>query len=142
MSDAATSPAPLFSHELRVRYAECDAQGIVFNANWFLYFDTVMTELWRDRVGGYARLVEQFGAETVVAETGARFRGAARFDDLIEFAVRVPRVGTSSLRAEITGTRGDELLVEGFLEYVFVDLAELRPVEIPAVVREALGVPA
>ena len=55
-----------FTHQLRVRYAECDAQGIVFNGNWFLYFDTVMTEYWRELIGGYNHLPEQFGVETVV----------------------------------------------------------------------------
>ncbi len=36
-----------FVHELRVRYGECDPQGIVFNANYLLYFDVAFTELWR-----------------------------------------------------------------------------------------------
>ena len=38
-------------HQLRVRYGECDAQGIVFNANYVAYFDVAITELWRDTVG-------------------------------------------------------------------------------------------
>jgi acyl-CoA thioester hydrolase len=127
-----------FSHQLRVRYAECDAQQIVFNANWFLYYDTVMTEYWRELIGGYGHLPEKFGTETVVAETGARFRGAGRFDDLLDFRVKIARVGTSSLRAEIDALRDDELLVEGFLEYVFVDAKSFQPVPIPGVVREQL----
>ena len=69
------------THELRVRYAECDAQGIVFNARWFEYFDVAMTEFWREVIGGYQHLPVKFGVETVVAETGARFRGAGRFDE-------------------------------------------------------------
>ena len=38
---------PDFVHELRVRYGECDPQGIVFNANYLAYFDHTVTELWR-----------------------------------------------------------------------------------------------
>jgi len=38
---------PDFVHELRVRYGECDPQGIVFNANYLSYFDITVTELWR-----------------------------------------------------------------------------------------------
>ena len=38
-----------FVHELRVRYGECDPQGIVFNANYLLYFDVAFTEYWRER---------------------------------------------------------------------------------------------
>lgn len=119
-----------FSHEIRVRYNECDAQGIVFNANWFTYFDVTMTEFWRDVIGGYQHLAA-LGVETVVAETGARFRGAARFDDLIEVAPRITRIGTSSMRIELDVTRDGDLLVEAFLEYVFVSPTELRPVPIP-----------
>ncbi len=43
-----------FVHELRVRYGECDPQGIVFNANYLLYFDVAFTELWREAVGPVA----------------------------------------------------------------------------------------
>ena len=46
-----------FSHTLRVRYAECDAQGIVFNANHFAYFDITLTELWREAFGSYDAMV-------------------------------------------------------------------------------------
>ncbi|MGH2906487.1 MAG: acyl-CoA thioesterase [Solirubrobacterales bacterium] len=131
-----------FSHQLRVRYAECDAQGIVFNANWFAFYDVVMTEFWREALGGYQHLPEKFGVETVVAETGARFRGAGRFDDELDFAVQIARVGASSMRAEIDATRDGELLVEGFIEYVFVDRQTLQPVPIPELVRNQLPAPA
>lgn len=38
--------SPRFAHEFRVRYGECDPQGIVFNPNYVAYFDHAMTELW------------------------------------------------------------------------------------------------
>ena len=44
---------PPFVHQLRVRYHECDAQGIVFNAHHFAYFDVTLTELWREAFGSY-----------------------------------------------------------------------------------------
>ena len=40
-----------FRHRLRVRYNECDPQGVVFNANYLTYFDLTMGELWRE-LGG------------------------------------------------------------------------------------------
>ncbi len=72
-------PAP-FVHRLRVRYSECDAQGIVFNANHFAYFDLVLTELWRAAFGSYQALLDA-EADLVVAEASASFRAPARFDD-------------------------------------------------------------
>ena len=58
-----------FTHHLRVRYAECDAQGVVFNAHYLAYFDTSLTELWRAAFGGYqarTRLVKTLGTRDVV----------------------------------------------------------------------------
>jgi acyl-CoA thioester hydrolase len=136
------SESEQFTHELRVRYSECDAQGIVFNARWFEYFDVAMTEFWRDVIGGYSHLPDALGIETVVAETGARFRGAGRFDDLLTLVIHVRRIGTSSMRIEIDVLREEAVICEGFIEYVFVDPRELRPVEIPDRLIELLPDPA
>ena len=73
----------VFRHRIRVRYGECDLQGVVFNANWLAYFDVVITELWRDRVGDYMDMIER-GVDMVVAEAGVRFRAPARFDDVVD----------------------------------------------------------
>lgn len=135
------SAAGPVSCELRVRYADCDAQGIIFNGRWFELFDTAMTEFWREVIGGYSHLPDALGVETVVAETGARFRGAGRFDDLLDFAMHVRRLGSSSMRVEIDVSRAGQLLCEGFIEYVFVDPRELRPIEIPERLREMLPEP-
>ena len=55
-----------FAHELRVRYGECDPQGIVFNANYLLYFDVAFTELWRVAVGPWQDMPAR-GIDAVVA---------------------------------------------------------------------------
>ena len=65
-------------HELRVRYGECDPQGIVFNANYLLYFDVAFTELWREAVGSWQEMVERDGVDAVVREAKLRFRSPAR----------------------------------------------------------------
>jgi acyl-CoA thioester hydrolase len=70
-----------FSHELRVRYGECDPQGIVFNANYLLYFDVAFTEYWRARVGAWQDMVDD-GVDAVVAEANLRFRAPARLADV------------------------------------------------------------
>ncbi len=126
---------------LRVRYADCDAQGIIFNGRWFELFDTAMTEFWRETIGGYDHLPRSLNVETVVAETGARFRGAGRFDDMITFSMTVPRIGESSMRVEIDATKDGALLAEGFIEYVFVDAQSFQPTSIPDQVRNMLPEP-
>ena len=62
-----------YIHELRVRYGECDPQGIVFNANYLLYFDVAFTEMWRAAVGPWQEMVSR-GIDAVVAETNISFR--------------------------------------------------------------------
>ena len=67
------------THTLRVRYSECDPQGVVFNANYVAYLDVVITELWREALGRYQDLVDS-GVDMVVAEVNVRYLGSAAFD--------------------------------------------------------------
>jgi acyl-CoA thioester hydrolase len=111
-------PAP-FVHELRVRYGECDPQGIVFNANYLLYFDVVFTELWRAAVGPWQEMVAR-GVDAVVADASLSFRAPARFDDELELRARIAKLGRSSLSTEIEVVRDRQVLVSGTLRHVCV----------------------
>jgi acyl-CoA thioester hydrolase len=127
-----------FVHPLRVRYAECDPQQIVFNANYFAYFDIAMTELWRAALGGYGLMLER-GIDMVVAEASARFRGAAHFDEEIGLEVSITRLGTTACTTKHRVLRDGEELVEGSMRHVFVDGDSLEKVPIPDWMREALA---
>jgi acyl-CoA thioester hydrolase len=131
-------PAP-FVHTHRVRYHECDAQGIVFNANWFTFFDVTLTEWFRAAFGSYSALMEEHGVDVVLAETTARFRGSARFDDELAISAEVERVGTTSMVAVFTARRDGEELVAGRTVYVFVDTKTLGKRPIPDAVRDGLA---
>ena len=127
-----------FVHRLRVRYNECDPQGVVFNANHFVYFDIALTEFWRDRFGSYQALVDG-GADVVVREAVATFHAPARFDEEIDLEVRVERLGTTSMILALQERRGGDVLVDGRMTYVFVDPASGAKQEIPAHVRDRLA---
>ena len=129
-------PAP-FVHELRVRYGECDPQGIVFNANYLLYFDVTFTELWRASVGPWQEMVAK-GFDAVVADAKLSFRAPARFDDQLQLRARVTRLGTSAITTAIDVVRDDELLVAGELRHVCVATDTWRKTELPEWVREGL----
>ena len=128
---------PEYIHELRVRYGECDPQGIVFNANYLLYFDVAFTELWREAVGPWSEMVER-GIDAVVAEANLRFRAPARYDDVLELRARVVRLGTTSLTTEIDVVRDDEVLVEGVLRHVCVDTGTWAKTEMPEWIGDGL----
>jgi acyl-CoA thioester hydrolase len=131
-------PLTPFIHRLRVRYAECDPQQIVFNANYFAYFDIAMTELWRAAAGSYGAMLDR-GIDMVVAEASARFLGAARFDDELELEVVIARLGTTACTTRHRVLRGGEPLVEGEMRHVFVDRESLQKTPIPEWLREALA---
>ncbi len=131
------APAP-FLHSLRVRYAECDPQQIVFNANYFAYFDVAMTELWRAALGHYGMMLER-GVDMVVAEASARFLGAARFDDELALEVSITRLGTTACTTRHRVLRDGQALVEGELRHVFVDPVSLEKLAIPDWLRDALA---
>jgi acyl-CoA thioester hydrolase len=127
-----------YVHRLRVRYGECDPQGIVFNANYFAYFDVVITELWRDVLGGYQAMMDR-GIDIVVGAASATFSAAARFDDELALELVVAALGTTSMTTRIAVRRGEELCVEGEMRHVFVDLATLQKIPIPEDVRAGLS---
>jgi acyl-CoA thioester hydrolase len=126
-----------FVHRIRVRYGECDPQGIVFNANWLAYFDVVLTELWRERVRDYAEMVAS-GTDMVVAEAGVRFLGPAAFDDEIEFELTVTRLGETGLSTRIVARVGGSTAVEGSMRHVFVEPAGKGKKPMPDDIRAAL----
>ncbi len=127
-----------FVHEIRVRYGECDPQGIVFNANYLLYFDVVFTELWREALGPWDDMVER-GIDAVVAEANVRYLSPARFDDVVDLRARIANLGTTSITTEIEVVRAGDVLVEGTLRHVIVSRTDWRKTEIPDWVREGLG---
>jgi acyl-CoA thioester hydrolase len=126
-----------FVHELRVRYGECDPQGIVFNANFLLYFDVVFTELWRAAVGPWQEMVER-GIDAVVAEANLSFRAPARFDDELQLHAQITRLGGTAITTEINVMREQELLLAGWLRHVCVDTRTWTKTEVPDWVRSGL----
>lgn len=129
-----------FRHRIRVRFNECDPQGVVFNANYLMYFDVAMTELWRAAGFGYAELTAT-GADAVVAEANIRFRGSARFDEELDLVAVVSRIGTTSTVTRVAAERVADgaALVEADLRHVFVAPATSEKVEIPGPMRVGLA---
>jgi acyl-CoA thioester hydrolase len=129
--------AERFVHELRVRYGECDPQGIVFNANYLLYFDVAFTELWREAVGPWLEMVDR-GFDAVVAHADIDFRAPARYDDLLSLTASIVGLGRTAITTEIDVMRGEELLVAMRARHVCVSTETWEKTEVPPWVREGL----
>jgi acyl-CoA thioester hydrolase len=127
-----------FVHQIRVRYAECDAQEVVFNAHYLAYVDIGITELWRAAFGSYQAMLDR-GVDVVVAEAHLRFLRPARFDDELRLEVTVTHLGTTSIVTRHRICKDEELLVEVEIRHVMVEREALTKTAIPDWVRDGLA---
>jgi len=127
-----------FRHRLRVRYGECDPQGVVYFARYPVFVDVALTELWRERIGPYNDMVEA-GSDMVVAAMDLRYLGSARFDDDLDVVVGVGRLGDTSLTLEWRIERDGDTLVTGTIRQVCIDPATKAKKPLPDDVRAALA---
>jgi len=83
---------------MRVRWAEVDMQGVVFNGHYLTYCDVCLTEYWRALGLRYPEDFLQQGCDTFVRKAGIEFHAPALFDDELDVCGRTARIGRSSLR--------------------------------------------
>jgi acyl-CoA thioester hydrolase len=126
------------THRMRVAYGDCDPSGVVFNPNYFVFYDVALTEFWREHAGGYGTMMQE-GVDLQVVEATARYKAPARFDDEIAVTVEVTHLGNTSMLTRYAIDRDGTLLVEGELVYVFVDAGKLTKIPIPERFRTALA---
>ncbi len=127
-----------FFDHLRVRWAEIDAQKIVFNEHYRMYFDTAGAGYWRALALPYAESMESLGGDLYVRKATVEYHGSARYDDRLDIGMRCARIGNSSIQFLGGVFRGDELLVEGELIYVFADPHTQTSRPVPPALREIL----
>ena len=130
-----------FRHRLslRVRWAEVDRQGVVFNAHYLLYADVCVTEYWRAIGMRYPEDFAPFASDLYVRKATVDFRAAAVYDDELEVCGRVARIGTSSLQFTVEMFRRgqpDTPLATVDLVYVYVDAASKAPRPVDPALRE------
>jgi acyl-CoA thioester hydrolase len=112
--------APHFVHGLRVRYHECDMQGIVFNSHYYTWIDDAHTE-WIRSLLGPIEVLHGFGVDVMVAESSCRYFASARYDQELEIEVRLESLSTTAMTTAYTFRHDDHLLAEGRIRHVCVD---------------------
>jgi YbgC/YbaW family acyl-CoA thioester hydrolase len=128
-----------FHERLRVRWAEIDAQKIVFNGHYLMYFDTAVAGYWRALAMPYAQTLERLGGDLFVRKASLEYLGSARYDDLLDIGLRCARVGTSSIMFSGAVFRQGELLVSCELVYVFADPQTQTSRPVPDALRAILA---
>lgn len=129
-----------FHHDIRVRFADTDLQGIVFNGNYLTYYDVAWTEYFRAIGFTWSDLLA-LGVDTVLARTTMEFRSPAKFDDVLEVHTRVSRVGNTSLTFEFETypQEKDRLIGTATSLYVCVDPKTLKSTPVPDLLRQRVS---
>lgn len=129
-----------FSTEIRVRFAETDAQGIAHHANYFVWFELARVMYLEKYAGGYQKLRDE-GYEATVVEGNARFLAPARFDDRIRIWARCTDVRGARFRYEYVLERLTDgaRIAEGWTSHACVDARTLRPTRLPRWLVDAVA---
>lgn len=128
---------PPFRYFLRVRYGECDAQHVVFNARYADYIDLAITEFLKAAFPG--RDVTNGSFEVQVVRQLIEWKGPARFDDVIEIEVGPKRFGTTSFTVGFALHRpGEPAIVTAECTYVVIDKPTWTKRPLTAIERDCL----
>jgi acyl-CoA thioester hydrolase len=121
---------------LQTRWSDNDIYGHVNNVAYYGYFDTIVNEYL---IASGALDIHGGAVIGLVVETGCRYFAPLAFPEKLDGALRVARIGNSSVRYEIAIFKagGDAPAAEGHFVHVYVDRATRRPVSLPSAFRRA-----
>ena len=124
---------------IRVRYTECDAQGVVFNARYADYADLAATEYMRETLGGYQYLLEQ-GLDTQVVNLSIKWKSSAKFDDMIRLETLVSKIGNTSFTLEINlfEHNTDRYIATCEVVYVMISTSDFQKTPIPDTLKQKM----
>ena len=127
-----------FHTSLRVRWMECDAQGIVFNGSYMGYLEVGQAEYFRNLGFSIYRVAQRGYFDSAVVKTVIEFKAPARVDDLLDIFVRVSRIGNTSidLDVEIYPQDSDSLLTTLQTVYVGFRADSLETQPVPDAIRD------
>jgi acyl-CoA thioester hydrolase len=129
-----------FHHNIRVRFADTDLQGIVFNGNYLTFYDVAWTEYFRE-IGLTWKAMIDSGVDTVLARTTIEFKSPAEFDEVLEVHTRVSKIGNTSITFdfEIYPEGEERLIGRAQSLYVCVDPKTLQKLRVPDDLRERIA---
>ena len=122
---------------LQTRWADNDVYGHVNNVAYYGYFDTIVNEYL---IGAGALDIHNGAVIGLVVETGCKYFAPLEFPQKLEGALRVAKIGNSSVRYELAIFKAgeDAPAAEGHFIHVYVDRATRRAAPLPAAFRKAL----
>jgi acyl-CoA thioester hydrolase len=125
--------------EQKIRYSDCDPQGIVFNGNYARYWDDAATD-WLAEAGFGGLELGGIGVDVVTARLEIDFKNSATMGDTLVTTPSVEQFGITSMMVQVVTTRAadNEVIAQGRMVWVFVGRDDLKPVPVPNVLKERL----
>ena len=123
---------------LTVRYADTDAQGHVFFANYLTYADEGLTG-YLAAIGCSYSALEAIDLDIVYAASSCQHRGSAKFGEVLAVHTAIIRLGRTSLTTSVQVCRGADILAEIELVSVVVTRTGLSPAPVPDILRSAVA---
>lgn len=131
-------PSRTRSTRVRVRYADTDRMGVVYYANYLVWFEVGRTEWFRDAGWSYKEM-EREGVSLPVIEVSCSYRQPARYDDEIEVRTRGTLLSPVRIRFDYEVVCGSEELAAGYTVHAALGPTG-RPHRLPEPVRGMLAV--
>ena len=126
------------AHRFRVRWAEVDLQGVVFNAHYLTYFDIAIGEYWRAIGERRERELREIYMRLYAVKATIQYHASAHYDEEIETCTRVTRFGRSSLTFAFGIWCGAEHLISGEIVYVYADPETKQSAKLPDLLKDAI----
>jgi acyl-CoA thioester hydrolase len=126
-----------FSTDVRVRFAETDAQGIAHHASFLIWFEVARVAYLERHAGGYQSIRER-GLEALTTGAEITYREAAYFDEVLTVWTRCGDLRGARFRYEYLVTRDGEVVAEGSTSHATVDAETYRPTRVPAWLAAAI----
>lgn len=115
---------------IRVRYADTDKMGYLYNGNYFSYFEVGRTELMR-QYGMVYKTLEDEGYILPLIDSYAKYLLPAYYDDLLDVKAELNYSGGALIKFEYSIYRENQLITTGFTSHIFVTSQGRKPVKPP-----------
>jgi len=119
-----------FATEVKVRFAETDAQAVAHNSVYLVWFEVARIDYLARFRGGYPGLRAD-GVEALTIESHVRYLAPATFDDRLTIRARCGELRGARFRFDYAVEREGEAIADGWTRHACVDALSYRPTRVP-----------
>jgi acyl-CoA thioester hydrolase len=127
-----------FWTDVRIRFAETDAQGIAHHASFVVWLEVARVAYLAKHAGGY-QAIRDGGIEALTTEVNLRYHRAAYFDETLRVWARCGDLRGARFGYEYRVERDGELVADGYTRHATVDRETYRPTRVPAWLADAIA---